>query len=85
MDEGSLDRLYNLAVGFWEPREIVIKGKGEVAHGAELRSWGAEAPPFTSGAILRIAPLVKGGALAPQERSSALCATPPIFQSSKRF
>ena len=30
LDEGSLDQLYNLMVGFWEPREIVIKGKGEV-------------------------------------------------------
>ena len=52
---------------------------GGVAHGAELRSWGAKAPPFTSGTILRVAPLVKGGALAPQEQSSAPCATPPIF------
>ena len=65
LDEGSLDRLYNLTVGFWEPREIVIKGKGEVAHGVELHSWGAKAPPFTSGAILRIALLVKDGSLAP--------------------
>ena len=38
LDEGSLDRLYNLTVGFWEPREIVIKGKGEVAHRVELCS-----------------------------------------------
>ena len=84
LDEGSLDRLYNLTVGFWEPTEIFIKVKGEVAHGVELHSWGAKAPPFTSGAILRIVQLMKGGALAPQERSSAPCATPPIFQSRKR-
>ena len=36
---------------------------GGVAHGAELRSWGAKAPPFMSGVILRIAPLMKGGTI----------------------
>ena len=31
---------------------------------------GAKGPPFTSGVILRIAPPVKGGPLAPMERRS---------------
>ena len=51
----------------------------EGAHGVELRSWGAKAPPFTSGTILRITPLTKGGALAPQEQSSVPCTTSLIL------